>query len=56
MSATPQPRAPNGNLLLPSVQKKADGAPRFLLSLPPGYAADPGLEILARLETERAGF
>ena len=56
MSATSPQRAPNGNFLLPSVQKKADGSPRFLLSPPPGYAADPGLEILARLETERAGF
>lgn len=27
-----------------------------MLSLPAGYAADPGLEILARLETERAGY
>jgi len=56
MSATPLQRTQNGQFLLPSVQKKADGTPRFFLSLPPGYESDPGLEILARLETQRAGF
>jgi FkbM family methyltransferase len=56
MTAVPLQRAPNGFFLLPSVQKKADGTPRFHLSLPPGYADDPGMEILFRLETQRAGY
>jgi FkbM family methyltransferase len=38
------------------VQKRPDGAPRFMLTLPPRYARDPGLEVLARLESTRAGF
>ncbi|MEM9683472.1 MAG: FkbM family methyltransferase [Pseudomonadota bacterium] len=41
---------------LPSVQRRDDGTPRFVLTLPPRYKSDPGLEILARLETERAGY
>lgn len=56
MPAAPLKGAQDGNVLLPSVLKNADGTPRFFLSLPPGYRSDPGLEILARLETQRAGF
>lgn len=54
-AARPAP-SENGHTLLPSAQKNPDGTPRFHLSLPPGYESDPGLEILARLETQRAGF
>lgn len=49
-------QGPDGQYRLPSVQKKADGTPRFFLSLSPGYDQDPGLRILARLETQHAGF
>lgn len=49
-------RPDGGPLDLPSVQRRADGTPRFVLALPPRYKTDPGLEILARLETERAGY
>ena len=49
-------QGPDGQYRLPSVQKKADGTPRFFLSLPPGYDQDSGLRILARLETQHAGF
>lgn len=49
-------QGPDGQYRLPSVQKKADSTPRFFLSLPPGYDQDPGLRILARLETQHAGF
>ncbi len=56
MPGAPLPQAQNGHVLLPSVLKKLDGTPRFLLSLPPRYQSDPGLEVLARLETQRAGF
>lgn len=56
MPATPLKGTQDGNVLLPSVLKNVDGTPRFFLSLPPGYRSDPGLEILARLETQRAGF
>ena len=47
---------PNGYTLVPSVQKRADGTPRFSFSLPPTYVSDPGLAMLARLESEHAGF
>jgi FkbM family methyltransferase len=49
-------QGPDGNFRLPSVQLKRDGTPRFVLSLPPGYEQDPGLRILARLESQHAGF
>lgn len=50
------PPAPGDNTILPSFQKRPDGAPRFTLSLPPGFESDPGLEILARTETKHTGF
>ena len=49
-------QTPEGLYLLPSAQKHADGTPRFTLSLPPSYNADPGLSLLAKLEAEHAGF
>lgn len=49
-------QSPDGHFLLSSMQKKADGTPRFMMSLPAGFSSDPGLEILARLETQHAGF
>ena len=49
-------QTPEGLYLLPSAQKHANGTPRFTLSLPPSYNADPGLSLLAKLEAEHAGF
>ncbi len=49
-------KGPDWQYRLPSVQKTAGGEPRFFLSLPPNYDQDPGLRILARLETQHAGF
>lgn len=54
MSTAPLRQAQDVNVLLSSVLKNPDGTPRFLLSLPPRYQSDPGLEVLARLETQRA--
>lgn len=48
--------APDGTLILPSFQKRADGTPRFNLALPENYESDPGLNILARNESQHAGF
>ena len=47
---------PDGRVLVPSAQKHGDGSPRFTMSLPANYADDPGLELLARLENEAAGY
>ena len=47
---------PDGRVLVPSAQKRGDGAPRFTMSLPPNYADDLGLALLARLESEHLGF
>ena len=56
-SDTPQlEKEPDGFFRLPSFQKAADGQPRFTLALPPAYEHDPGLNILARLESQHAGF
>jgi FkbM family methyltransferase len=56
-SNSPNPvQTPDGRFLLSSIQKRADGAARFSMSLPSTYATDPGLSLLARLESEHAGF
>ena len=39
--------------VLASVQKRADGTPRFVIPLPGNFADDPGLRMLARHETEQ---
>lgn len=49
-------QTPVGYTLVPSAQNRADGTPRFSFSLPPTYVSDPGLAMLARLESEHAGF
>ena len=49
-------QAPDGHTLLPSRQKRADGAPRFTLSLPHTYVSDPGLALLAKLESQHAAL
>ena len=46
----------DGYVLLPTAQKRADGTPRFTLSLPGSYASDPGLALLVKLESHHAGF
>ena len=54
---TPQlEKGPDRFFRLPSFQKAADGQPRFTLALPSVYEHDPGLNILARLESQHAGF
>ena len=50
------PVSSDGNLLLPSCQKNHDGSARFVMVLPPDYAKDPGLALLARCETLYSGY
>ena len=56
MSPPPFATTPHGGLLVPSAQKRPDGAPRFLMRLPKNYTEDPGLCILVDKETAHAGF
>ncbi len=49
-------KSKDGNLLLASCQKNHDGSARFVMMLPPDYAKDPGLALLARCEALYSGY
>ena len=56
MDAPDLERTADGRYLLPSAQKTPSGEPRFTMFLLEGYENDPGLRILARLESQHLGY